>query len=310
MAQTCDGCGGIAIRLTYRADGLAARRWLCPDCGSGRKKMTRLARVVLFRWTVARVLAPNDPITVPVVRLMMAVDDVRRAQILFVEASERIETPKRSERHRAIGDYFYSLRLLFSHLHEAGYALRQLDGVARNEKGENRVNLLLAGNREAMRSLKALRKFFGASDYKASLPARIRNAIGFHYDKRAVATLLKCELSDETLLDSTAASVGGLARMADSIVRAVMNRLIGGDFLTEEPHTREVSIALAISGHLITFVDHLFDALIASCMDSVVGRCEELIDVPPLVARAAEAVDAAKRRGNFGPRGTTRPVRR
>src|SRR5437867_10014578 len=109
---------------------------------------------------------------------MMAVDDVRRSQIYLVEAMERLNDP--AERHRAGGDFLYAARLLFSHIHEAGHALRQLDAAARGADGQNRINGLLAGDdhREGMAALKAARKFFSAQAYWGSLIPRVRNTIG------------------------------------------------------------------------------------------------------------------------------------
>ncbi len=294
MANVCDGCGERAARLTYPTAGPAAGRWLCRDCGARRKMMTRLSWLVAFRFRVAAVLPPGDPTTAPAVRLMMAVDDVRRAQINFIEASERLGDP--AEAHRVLGDFLYSVRLLFSHLHEAGHALRQLDAAARGDDGENRVNALLAGedHREGRAALKAVRKFFSAGAYWDSLICRVRNVIGSHYDERAVAALVKEEFTGDALLESTAASVGGLARMADTVVRAIMNRLNGGDFMADETQTGKVQEAIAVGGHLITFVDHLFDALVRAHLDAVVEKRESVVDVPPLVARAGEAVDAAR----------------
>jgi hypothetical protein len=257
--------------------------------------MTRLSRLVAFRFRVADVLPPGDSTTAPAVRLMMAVDDVRRAQIQLVDAMERLGDP--GERHRAPGDFLYAARLLFSHLHEAGHALRQLDAAARGANGENRISALLAGtdHREGMAALKACRKFFSAQGYWGSLIPRVRNTIGSHYDEHAVAELVKDEFTSDQLLESTAASVGGLARMADPVVRAIMTRLNGGDFMADETQTQRVSQALVVTGNLITFVDYLFDALLRARPDSIVEKDTRVVDVPPLVARAAEAVDSARK---------------
>jgi hypothetical protein len=86
---------------------------------------------------------------------------VRRTQINFVEASERLDDS--AEAHRALGDFLYSMRLLFSHLHEAGHALCELDRVARDANGLNRVSALLAGNREAMAALTKIRGLTGVA---------------------------------------------------------------------------------------------------------------------------------------------------
>lgn len=291
MAYICDGCGTRVTRLFYRADGPWAGRWICSECGSSKKDMTRLSWVVTFRFRLAQVLPPDDAITVPVLRLMMAVDDVRRAQIQLVEAHERMEVAPAAEKYRALGDWLYFMRLLFSHVHEAGHALRNLDTDA-----PKRVDALLTGNREALASLRALRKFFSSANYKSCLVARVRNTIGSHYDEAAVTELVKAEIKDDAVLESTAARVGGLARIADPLVRAIMNHLNGGDFMMDEDHTLQVAKALDAAGHLTTFVDHLFNALLEPHRDAVIERQEALVDIPPLVIRAREAVDEARRR--------------
>jgi hypothetical protein len=75
--------------------------------------------LVTFRFKVAQVLPPGDPITVPVLRLLMAVDDLRRVKIQLIEAHERLGGPPTPDKYRAVGDFLYSLRLLFSHLQRA-----------------------------------------------------------------------------------------------------------------------------------------------------------------------------------------------
>jgi len=307
MENVCEGCGERARRLIYPAAGPWAGRWFCRDCARGRKKITRLSLIVAFRSRVAKILPPGDPMTPPTLRLMMAVDDVRRAHLNFVEAIERLADP--AEAYRVIGDFLYAVRLLFSHVHEAGHALRQLDGVARDANGENRVNALLKGedHREGMAALTKLRKFFSAQGYWGSLIYRVRNMIGSHYDEDTVTALVSEEFTGDATLESTAATVGGLARMADAVVRTIINRLNGGDFMADATQTQKVQEALAISGLLIDFVDHLFAALVEAHPDAVEERHVSAVKVPPLVARASEAVDAARARLRAEPVGDQGP---
>ncbi len=250
--------------------------------------MTRLSSLVAFKFRLAQVLPPDDKATAPILRLMMAVDDVRRAQIKLIEAGERLDGTG-TDKHVALGDWLYFMRLLFSHVHEARRGLTSLDYQA-----PGRADALLAGRREALRSLRALREFFSSGGYKQSFIARVRNVISFHYDDTEIAELIKTNVTDDDLLESTAASVGGLARMADPLVRGILNILNGGDFMVDENHTQQVKEALNITGDLITVVDHLFDALMRAHLDAVVERHETLVDVPPLVIRAGAAVEAAK----------------
>lgn len=169
--------------------------------------MKRLSWAVTLKFKIAHVLPPDDPMTVPVLRLLMAVDDVRRAQMQPVEAHERLDVVPAPEKYRALGDWLYFMRLLFSHLHEAGIAVRRLDTNAKR-----RVDAALAENGEALVALKAVRKFFNSADYDKSLIARVRNSIGSHYDDGEVSALVTAVVTDDTLLESTFAEVGGLAR--------------------------------------------------------------------------------------------------
>ncbi len=138
----------------------------------------------------------------------------------------------------------------------------------------------------------------------------MRNGIGFHYggSDTEFAKLIADNMTEDDLLESTTATVGGLARMTDPLVRSILNIFNGGDFMADENHTHQVKEALhTISGHLITVVDNLFDALIRTNMDAVVEKHEALVDVPALVIRGSmrEIADAnvspsAPRAGSLG----------
>jgi hypothetical protein len=290
MTQKCDGCGEAVTRWSYTAAGPWAGKTICRECRHRGVGIKRLSWAVTFKFKLAQVLAPDDPLTVPVLRLLMAVDDVCRAQIQLVEAHERLDVVPWPEKYSALGDWLYFMRLLFSHLHEAGIAVRHLDTNAKK-----RVDAALAGNPEVLAAPKAVRTFFNAADYDKSLIARVRNSIGSPYDDGEVTALVSAEVTDDTLLESTAAEVGGLARMADPLVRAIMNGLNDGDFMTKEEHTIQVAKALDLAGHFITFVDHLFNALMQQHPDAVLERREALLEIPTLVQRAKEAVGAARR---------------
>lgn len=289
MPVTCEGCGTpTAMRWSYATEGLWAGRWLCGECNRRRHGLPRLSLIVRFQFKLAQVLPPGDVMTIPVLRLLMAVDDVRRAQIQLIESHGRLDGPK-EETHIVVGDFLYALRHLCSHLHEGGRTLRALDTAA-----NARVDALLAGNGPAVAALQRLRQFFNSAAYSTSLIARIRNAIGFHYNHSDIAALV-ATVNDDTLLESTAADAGALARMADPVVREIMNTLAGGDFLLQEEHTASTAEALDIAGLLITVADHIFDALLRANPDAVVEKHEAVVNIPPLVQKAREAVEAARK---------------
>jgi hypothetical protein len=243
--------------------------------------LKRLSRAVTFKLQLSKVLSPTDPLTVPVLRLLMGVDDVRRAQILLVEADQRLDVVPAPEKYLALGDWLYSMRLVFSHLHEAGAAVRSLDRI-----GKERVDALLAGNDEAVAALEAVRRFFNAADYKESLIAKVRDSIGFHYQHREVGALVEAKSADDWRIEATAAEVGGLARMADSLVLTFLHRFTGGGVMTQEQRATLLAQVASLAGHFITFVDHLFDALVQQYPDAVVEQREVLLEIPPLLQRA------------------------
>ena len=101
--------------------------------------------------------------------------------------------------------------------------------------------------------------------------------------------------TDDTPHESTAASVGGLARIADQTVHDIMNRVNGGDLLTEETRPQRIGEVIDVYGNLITFVDELFGALVRAHPGAIVARDESLVEVPPLVVQAREAENTGRR---------------
>jgi len=281
------------MRWSYAADGPWARRVICHTCKRRVRRLKRLSWVVTFRFRIAEVLPPDDPMTVPVLRLLMAIDDVRRAQIRLIEDHERIFASPPASKYLAAGDFLYSLRCLFSHLDEGGTAVKHLDN-----KAKRRVDTLLVDKPEARAALSALRTFFQSPGYDNSVISRIRDTVGSHYKDAEVTSLVAAEVKDGALLESAVAEVGGLTRMADPIVRAIMAKFNGGDLLTTD--TPVVAQAIDLVGHFVVFVDHLFDALMQRDLHVVDEQSEALVDIPPLVIRAGEAVEAARRQIGSG----------
>jgi hypothetical protein len=127
----------------------------------------------------------------------MAADDLRRARIQLIDAHERLGGPPTPEKSRATGDFLYNLRLLFSHLYEAGNAMRSLDA-----KNAARVNGTMSGNVEALEALQAVRTEVNDREYKKTLIGRLRNGIGFHYRDDVIGRLA-AHFDDDTRLHRT-----------------------------------------------------------------------------------------------------------
>jgi hypothetical protein len=283
----CDGCGQEATRSTYVTEGPWAGKWLCRECNRRRWGLKRLSVAVHYGFNAAELLPPSDPMTVPLVRLMMSVDDMRRAQDQLLAATARLERVPEFEKYLPLGDHLYAMRLLYSHLHEAGRALRALDTAAKK-----RVDALIAQKPESQEILSALRVFFNASDYETSFLSRMRNAIGFHYDHAEVMALVQTHFKPGVVGQAVAAEFGGLGRMADVLLLTALDELAGGDLLTGgDTASRVLREANILVVKLTRFVDHLFESLLAQRPAALVEQHEGVVGIPPHLRRQRGVVE-------------------
>lgn len=135
----------------------------------------------------------------------------------------------------------------------------------------------------------------GLTEFEAIRSGTRCDPPGLHYRDETIRQLVT-GFDDESILESTAAQVGGLARVADPLVKTIRDGLAGGDFMADERHSREMSKWLTTVGHLLTFVDHLFDVLLGRVPDSIVSTSHAVIDVPIGVQQARAAVERDRMR--------------
>lgn len=94
------------------------------------------AKSYLTKFKIEDVLRPDDPMTVPLLRLMIATDDLRHLQKLLVIAREVDEAPTESDRLIHNGEIGHLFRLLCGHLYEAATPFRAVDQAARGRLDE------------------------------------------------------------------------------------------------------------------------------------------------------------------------------
>src|SRR5436189_3509041 len=120
-----------------------------------------VASVVVGKFDPARVFPPNDPLTLPLFRLMLATDDVRHASMLFVMADHQVRETTGVQQSLHGGQMWYLFRLLCSHLKEGGNALNTLvSSVA-----DRRLKGALRGRPAAAEALERLRSAFGPDTF-------------------------------------------------------------------------------------------------------------------------------------------------
>jgi len=266
------------------------------------------AKAILIRFEPLKLFPPGDALTTPLLRLMLATDDVRFASRLMIETGQRLPSVLKGIQDLILtGEFWYSLRLLCSHLNEAGDALRRLDTTV----SRARVDGLLKGWPKAIEALKSLRAVFESDEREESFIYKVRNWIGFHYQDQDIKRVFEKCLSLGLIEGAvTASEVSGLARftITDGLAMFLMIEASGVDIagLTAESATREIERfaklssdeVLPVSDALTAFVDQFVSTLLEK--RGHIGFEEGVIDIPSLVRSARDAVEAERQSGLDG----------
>jgi hypothetical protein len=147
-----------------------------PDEHEAQRKVS--ARRVTFK--LDKDFPPGHPLSVSLLRLMLASDDARHIQmlLLMLEGIENHSTP--FDRSITNGTTLHLFRLLCGHLCEAGIAFRNLENTH-----QHLVDSAATGETKLKGDLTSVRQAFattpkGAFHYSFLEP--IRTNFGFHYD--------------------------------------------------------------------------------------------------------------------------------
>ena len=246
------------------------------------------AAVVVGTFDPALVFPLTDPMTVPLLRLMLATDDVRHASMLFVMADHQERETTGTQRAIHGGQMWYGFRLLCSHLRESGNALTTLV----NSVADRRLQDLLDGRPDATAALERLRVAFGPDAFIT----KVRDSIGSHYQQADIKRVYERDLEagrvDGSLI---ACQVGGLSRftITDVLALRLMDEAAGEDLATGgEEFAKRGEGVVALAADLSTFVGHLVDALLNQQGFQVT---HDTIEVPALLRAAYDAYDALEK---------------
>jgi hypothetical protein len=236
------------------------------------------AVVKVARFDPARAFPPDDKLTVPLLRLMIATDDARGASILLVMADEQMRRTSGAEQALHGGRMWYLFRMLCAHLNEAGNALNTLV----NTVPDARLEGLLKARPTAAEALARLRSGLGEGTYVR----KVRDSVGAHYRQVDVERVYRADLAAGRVDGSLIASeVGGLSRftMTDVLAVRLMDEAAGAATHEEfSDHSREV---MDLAQDLATFVGYLAAALAA---ESGIEATAETVEVPPLLRAARD----------------------
>jgi hypothetical protein len=241
------------------------------------------ASVVVGEFDPAQAFRPDDPLTSPLLRLMLATDDVRHASVLFVMVDHQVRQTTGVQQALHAGQMWYLFRLLCSHLYEGGNALRTLVGSV----PERRLQDLLRDRGAGAAALDRLRAAFGPEAFVT----RVRNSIGSHYQQADIERVFRRELEAGRVEGAVVAcQVGGLSRftMTDVLALRLMDEAAGTDLAAGgQAFADRGSEVIALAEDLGSFVGHLVDALLKQ---HGVRLTRDTVEVPPLLRAAREAL--------------------
>ena len=268
------------------------------------------AQALRIRFDLSKVFPQQDPLSVPILRLMMATDDARHLQKLLIIAGEDLDQANEAETAILNGEMAHLFRMLCGHLYEAGIAFRAVD-QARSDQ----VQAAVASDKEGKTALDYVREAYAVGPeeeaFHYSFLKPIRDEVGFHYKaeplNEALNTLISTPNFDATL---TVCENSGLSRynITDHLAAIIFTTQLNVK-LEELPEKLQEKMeeVINLAGHLASVVDLLVLHLFETRPVSVLEKHYSTITVPPQVLQAREKVDrertdqeAAERRERGG----------
>jgi hypothetical protein len=239
------------------------------------------AVVKVARFDPARAFPPDDRLTLPLLRLMIATDDARGASLLFVMADEEMRRTSGAEQALHGGRMWYLFRMLCAHLNEAGNALNTLV----NSVPAARLKRLLRDRPAAAEALTRLLSGLGEGTYVR----KVRDSVGAHYRQADVERVYRADLAAGRVDGSLIASeVGGLSRftMTDVLAVRLMDEAAGA--ATHEEFSQRCGEVVGLAEDLAKFVGYLAASVTRESGIDPANVQTETVEVPPLLRAARD----------------------
>ncbi len=245
------------------------------------------AELVSFRLRGA--FPVNDPLSVPLLRLMAATNDARHMVRLLTALHDGIETLNDSEKLLRAAEFGYLVRMLCGHLHEAGIAIR---GIWTNAKARKRAQRLLRTFEDGGAAFEQVRAQF--MDYSAGsiryVLEHIRNHAAFHYLHQDFEVAHRNHPDESALVIATAS---GFSRylVTDGFASFAIQQIVGPGY---DDYTREVGRVFALSSGLATAVDHLLVGFFKERESAILRQETVSIAIPHEIRRQREYAESLK----------------
>lgn len=245
---------------------------------------------LVFR--LADVFAMDQPLSVPLLRLMMASNDVRHIQKLMLSKDERIGQGNDFGSVVLNGEILHLERMLCGHLYEAGTAFRNID-IPHPEIAGTAVH-----GTEYEPSLQRLREMY-ASDppgaFHHSFLYEVRNKFGFHYKSEAIKHKLEEFLRRGDLeAEVIHAELSGLSRyvIADHVSIGMLQDILNTELPDlNEAFEKAMDKALSLARDLSDVVDLMLLPLLERHESAIIKREIGTLSVQCDLVTAEQKVD-------------------
>jgi hypothetical protein len=244
-----------------------------------------------IKFQIDKIFPLDEPQSVPLLRLMMASNDVRHLQKLLLSANERAKTASDIERSILNGEISHLLKLLCGHLYEAGNAFRNFEG-----KCAGLLDAATAKDEDRKADLIYLRQVYakttaGAFHYNFLKP--IRDYFGFHYKERQLREELERHIKANDLEGNLiVVEYEGLGRysVSDHLAASAAQQLLGATPDNFQQKFAEAMFeAVKVGQALFQVVDHLLFHIFRIRKDAIIDEQDGEVTVPPELLRATEA---------------------
>jgi len=247
------------------------------------------ARVIRSYFKLREAFPPNDPLSVPLLRLMAAVNDVRYVQKAVLIGIVRFDELV-SDAERAVheGENVYLLRLLAGHLHEAGIAFRALD-----DQHASAVNAVISGDADAavisgdadaeaaIAKLRAIYREASPTGVTKGLLEGVRTPWAFHYKHERFKEALEKHPEEAMIIFSEHEGLGRYT-VTDDFARQYIVDKVGG----EAGFKQSFEDAINLAGTLSLAVSHLLMAIFGQREERMdLQRVDEEIQLPHGITR-------------------------
>ncbi len=237
------------------------------------------ASLVTFR--LREVFRVNDPLSVPLLRLMAATNDARHMVRLLTILHDGIDDLNETEQLLKAAEFGYLVRMLCGHLHEAGKAIRH---IWTHQEARRRTQRLLRVAEDGGEAFEHVRSQF--MDYSPSsivfVLEHIRNHAAFHYLNQDFDVAHREHPDESALLIAHTASGFNRYLVTDGFASWAIQQVVGPGY---NDYSREVTRVFELSNSLGTAVDHLLVGFFKECESAILKQEVVLIRIPPEIQR-------------------------